>query len=69
MLQLILRHFRLNADSGMYEGREAGSFYQIDPSIIEDLNRYLKQENPGLVADWHRGLTDEDKKKVRKVVG
>ncbi|MEO6489695.1 MAG: hypothetical protein ABIO04_07130 [Ferruginibacter sp.] len=66
MLNLLLKNIRLNKETGWYEAREAGSTFQIDESLINDLVNFLKENKGMLIADWHRGLNNIQKEKVRK---
>ncbi len=66
MLQLLLRHIRLNNQTGFYEATEAAINYQIDQSLINHLAEYLKNHPTKLISDWYRSLSTDDASKVRK---
>lgn len=56
MLPLLLKNIRLNKDTNLYEAVEAGSKYQIDPSHIDNLGTFLKDNPTLLIAHWYRSL-------------
>lgn len=66
MLKLILKNIRLNNVSGLYEVNEASFKYCIDPSLIDSLSKYLKDNPDDLIAHWYRSLPAEVQKKVER---
>ena len=64
MLAILLKNIRLNRETGFYEVVEAGSKYQIDPTLYDNLVSFFKNYPTSLIANWYRDLSEADKKKV-----
>ena len=63
---MILKNIRFNKNTQMYEVVEAGSKYEFDALVLDDLNKYLKENPTLLIAHWFRGLSDDQIKSVKK---
>ena len=63
---LVLLKIRYNDKTKLYEVVEAAIKYEFDDTLLNDLNKYLKENPELLIAHWYRSLDDSDKEKVKK---
>jgi len=66
MLLMLLKNIRFNDKTKLYEVIEAAIKYEFDDILLNDLNKYLKENPELLIAHWYRSLVDSDKEKVKK---
>lgn len=63
---MILKNIRYNNNTQLYEVVEAGIKYEFDALVLDDLNKYLKENPALLIAHWYRELSNDQIKFVKK---